>query len=69
MQKFISDASRNQNRRTETREYINRFNQDQIVERTGVGNNRTHLCAESCESFQIALKVFIGIFELDAALL
>ena len=69
MRKFVSDTSRNQNRRKETREYFNGFNQDQIVERTSVGNNRTHLCAESCESFQIALKVFIGIFELDAALL
>src|SRR5258708_19138961 len=41
----------------------------EVIEGTGVCNNRPHLCAEAGESFQIALKVFIGIFELDAAIL
>ena len=69
MRKFISDTGRNQNRRKETWKNIYRFDQDQIVERTGVCNSRPHLCAVASESFKIALKVFIGIFELDAALL
>src|SRR5258708_5129697 len=41
----------------------------EVIEGTGVCNKRPHLCAEAGESFQIALKVFIAIFEIDAAIL
>jgi len=69
MAEFIFDAGRNQKWKKETWKKINGFDQDQIVERTGVCDNRSHLCAMASQSFQIALKIFVGIFELDTALL
>ena len=69
MSQFFSYAGGNQNGRKEAPKYVNGFNQNQIVEWTGVGDNRLHLCAEASEGCKIALKVFGSVFEFDAALL
>src|SRR5258708_27786113 len=69
MGEFIPNAGRNRNRRKEAWEYFNGFNQDKIVEWTGVSNRCLHLCAEASERFKIPLKVLIGIFEFNTTVL
>src|SRR5260370_9493933 len=69
MRELIRNASRNRNRRKDAWEYFNGFNQDQIVEWTGVSNSCLHLCAEASERFKIPLKVLIGIFEFNTTVL
>lgn len=67
MGKLFVDRGWYQNRREESRKNPGGFDQNEVIKRSGVRNNRAHLHAESLQRFAIALEVFGGIFQFDAS--
>jgi|SRR5580704_1614868 len=53
----------------ELRKNVDGFNQDEIIERSCVGDNRRHLQTELAVGLAVAFEVFERIFEFDAVVL
>jgi hypothetical protein len=51
------------------RKYAGRFNQDKVIERCCVSDNRLHLQTELAVGFAVAFEVFLGVFQFDAMVL
>ena len=66
VREFRVHGRRDEDAPVELRKNVNRFNQDKIVERRCVSDNRRHLQAELAVAFAIAFEVFEGVFEFDA---
>ena len=45
------------------------LNQDKIIERSRIGDDRRHLRAEMAVGLAVALEVFEAVFQLDAMVL
>jgi len=66
VREFRVHGRRDEDAPVELRKNVNRFNQDKIVERRCVSDNRRHLQAELAVAFAVAFEVFEGVFEFDA---
>ena len=69
MQKFVLYRYGNQDGREKTRKEVRSLNQDQIVQRSGIANDRWHLHAQAVQRFTVAFQIFRTVFEFYTAVL
>ena len=69
IREFVVHGRRNEDLPVKPGKHIHGFDQDKIIERRGVGNNRGHLQTELVVRVAVSFEVFQGVFQLDAVVL